>query len=137
MSSAEVMQVAILTLMALRFTHAEGTQRARRLRRDATPEERILWAALRNEQLGVKFRRQQPLGFYIADFVCFERALVVEVDGGQHAQLAGQAYDAARTAYLNGRTFRVLRFWNHEVRGNLDGVLMRIQEELGHSVSGS
>ncbi|MBX8466814.1 endonuclease domain-containing protein [Deinococcus sp. RIT780] len=109
-----------------RFANVEGTGRARRLRRDATPHEGMVWARLRAGQLGVKFRRQQPLGFYIADFVCFECGLIVELDGGQHGSVQGRAYDALRTEYLEGRAFRVLRFWNSEVSGNLDGVLARI-----------
>ena len=116
----------------LRFTHAEGKERARRLRREATPEETLLWSRLRGEQLGVKFRRQQPLGFYIADFVCFECALVIELDGGQHAEETARAYDAVRTEYLEGREFRVLRFWNNEISGNLEGVLFRILEAIQH-----
>ena len=126
-------EATIISLMPqrLRFTHAEGKQRARRLRREATPEETLLWSRLRAEQLGVKFRRQQPLGFYIADFVCFEHSLVIELDGGQHAGEAAREYDRVRTEYLEGREFRVLRFWNNEVSGNLEGVLVRIQEALG------
>ena len=90
-----------------------------------------MWTALRTGQTGVKWKRQQPLGFYIADFVCFERGLILELDGSQHAEEAGRAYDAVRTEYLEGRSFRVLRFWNSEVRGNLAGVLEMILGALG------
>jgi very-short-patch-repair endonuclease len=113
-----------------RFSFAEGTGRARRLRRDSTPEERVLWAALRASGTGAKWKRQQPMGFYIADFVCFERGLIVELDGSQHAEEAGRASDAVRTEYLEGRDFRVLRFWNSEVRDNPAGVLEMIVEAL-------
>ena len=82
---------------------------ARKLRRDATEAEKRLWARLRGRQVaGVRFRRQVPIGPYIVDFVCFANRLVVEVDGGQHAWEADG--DAARTRWLGGRGFRVLRF---------------------------
>ncbi|GBF06327.1 protein of unknown function DUF559 [Deinococcus aerius] len=92
-----------------------------------TSEEQLLWSRLRAGQLGVAFRKQQPLGFYLADFVCFEKKLVIELDGGHHA---GSEYDIVRDAELTARSFRVLRFWNNEVRDNLDGVLARIAEAL-------
>ena len=95
--------------------------RARALRARPTDAERKLWEALRNRQLeGHGFRRQAPIGRYIADFVCFGRKLVVEVDGGQHATDKDRA--AARTAWFESQGFRVLRFWNNDVLGNTDGV---------------
>ncbi|MFC6802233.1 endonuclease domain-containing protein [Deinococcus caeni] len=100
-----------------------GTVRARQLRRDQTPEERVVWRELRAGQLGLKFRRQWPVGGYVVDFVCFEARLIVELDGGQHAEESARAYDAARTAVLEAGGFTVLRFWNNEVRQNLPGVL--------------
>jgi len=96
---------------------------ASRLRREMTDVERSLWNALRNRQLGgFKFRRQATLGPYVIDFLCIERKLIVELDGGQHSHAA----DARRTAYLKTRGCRVIRFWNHEVVENLDGVLATI-----------
>jgi very-short-patch-repair endonuclease len=96
---------------------------ARRLRRDATDVERKLWQQLRNRQLGgLKFRRQATVGGHIADFLCAEKRLIVELDGGQHSQEA----DAARTAHLEELGYRVIRFWNNEVNDNLDGVLQAI-----------
>ena len=92
-----------------------------------------MWKALHTGQTGVKWKRQQPLGFYIADFVCFERSLILELDGSQHAEKAERAYDAIRTEYLEGRDFRVLRFWNSEVRDNLEGVLEAIVSALEKS----
>jgi len=87
---------------------------ARKLRKHPTDAERLLWRHLRLRQLGgYKFRRQQPLGPYIVDFVCLEQRLCVEVDGGQHAEQAED--DARRTAWLEAKGFRVLRFWNTEV----------------------
>lgn len=88
----------------------------------------MLWQHLRaGRLLGVKFKRQQPLGFYIADFVALERGLVIELDGSHHA---GSEDDAVRDAELRARGFTVLRFWNNEVTDNLDGVLARIAEAL-------
>ncbi|HIC81777.1 MAG TPA: endonuclease domain-containing protein [Kiloniellaceae bacterium] len=102
---------------------------ARRLRRNETEAERRLWAALRNRQLaGHKFRRQVPLGRFVVDFACYDEKLVVELDGGQHADHAQE--DEARTAWLEARGFRVLRFWNSEVLENMEGVLERIVEVL-------
>jgi very-short-patch-repair endonuclease len=95
------------------------TKRARELRAAMTDAERALWRALRSRQAGVRFRRQAPLGPFIVDFVCLERKLVVEVDGGQHAE---SEYDAQRDGWLRERGFRVMRFWNHEVLANIDGV---------------
>lgn len=92
-----------------------------------TPEEHALWARLKQNQLGCAFRRQQPLGFYIADFICFEKSLVIEVDGVQHLN---NPNDAVRDEYLQARGFRVLRFWNAEVRDDLESVLGRIVEAL-------
>lgn len=99
----------------------------RELRRNRTPAEARLWTILRCKTMGVKFRRQHQLGPYFVDFVCLPRRLVIEVDGGQHA--ASEA-DRIRDAWLWEQGFQVMRFWNHEVLDNLDGVHARIQEEL-------
>jgi very-short-patch-repair endonuclease len=102
--------------------HLRGAvTRARRLRREATGPERLLWLKLREQQLG--FRRQVPIGRYIVDFVDHQAKLIVELDGGQHAEAPGLAYDAERSVWLEERGYRVLRFWNTEVFENLDGVL--------------
>jgi len=104
---------------------------ARELRQSQTEAERSLWAKLRNRQLeGVKFRRQQPIGPYIVDFVSFERKLVLEIDGGQHNEPATQQRDEERTAWLKGQGYQVLRFWNNEILKNVEGVLERIREAL-------
>ena len=87
---------------------------AKHMRREPTKAEALLWRHLRAHRFsGFKFKRQQPLGTYIVDFVCFTGKVVVEVDGSQHGET--QAYDAARTAWLELQGFRVLRFWNHDV----------------------
>ena len=98
--------------------------RARRLRRSMTDAERLLWRHLRGDQLGgLRFRRQEPLGPYVVDFMCRKAWLVIEVDGGQHADSAA---DAARTEYLEHCGFRVLRFWNNEVQASIEGVIAAI-----------
>ena len=95
---------------------------ARELRNNPTNTERVLWRQIRSWQLdGYKFRRQQPLGRYIVDFVCLEKRLVIEVDGGQHSEQV--AYDVERDIWLRDQGFNVLRFWNHDVLKNIDGVV--------------
>jgi len=103
--------------------------RARQMRREPTEAERRMWRLLRDRRLGgFKFRRQEQLGRYIVDFVCFERKLVIELDGSQHAE---SAYDAERDAWLRSRDFVVLRFWNNEVFENPVGVLHAVATRLG------
>jgi very-short-patch-repair endonuclease len=99
-------------------------QNARRLRRDSTDAERRLWAVLRDRRLaGYRFRRQHPIGDYIVDFVCTKHRLIVEADGGQHAD--NQA-DEGRTRFLQAGGWRVLRFWNNDVLANSEGVVETI-----------
>jgi very-short-patch-repair endonuclease len=102
---------------------------ARELRKNMTDTERRLWRSLRYRQLdGAKFRRQAPIGRYIVDFVCFERRLVIELDGGHHAEQI--ARDEERTRWLNSQGFRVLRFWDNQVFEDLDAVLQVIWDAL-------
>jgi len=97
-------------------------EKARTLRRNQTDAEKLVWQRLRNRQLMDKrFRRQYPIGQYIVDFVCLNLRLIVELDGGQH--MDQQAYDERRSDYLNQQGFVVVRFWNNEVMGNIEGVL--------------
>ena len=104
---------------------------ARSLRNNSTPAEKHLWRALRCEQLkGIKFRRQAAIGDYVVDFVSFAHWLIIELDGGQHNETAVKEYDARRTAWLAAQGFRVLRFWNHDVMENLDGVIEVIWRAL-------
>jgi very-short-patch-repair endonuclease len=105
-------------------------QRARELRKGMTDAERRLWQGLRERQTGARFRRQAPIGPYIVDFVAFDQRVVVELDGGQHAEPGQAAHDRARTAFLEAQGFNVLRFWNNDVLGNTQGVLERILEAL-------
>jgi very-short-patch-repair endonuclease len=87
---------------------------AKDLRKNSTDAERALWRYLRGKQFeGSKFRRQQPIGQYIVDFVCFEKKIVIEVDGGQHSDTHDQ--DAIRDAWFKAQGFTVFRFWNHDV----------------------
>jgi very-short-patch-repair endonuclease len=93
---------------------------ARQLRRAMTEAEDRLWQELRGRKLaGLKFRRQVPIGPYVADFLCADALLIVEIDGSQHAE---SATDVARTKFLNAKGFRVLRFWNDEVVREVDAV---------------
>jgi len=105
---------------------------ARKLRREQTDVERKLWFALRSRRFyGFKFRRQQPVGPYIVDFVCFESKLVIELDGGQHGSAEGMIYDASRSRRLERDGFNIMRFSNHELNANFDGVLDAIALALG------
>lgn len=116
--------------MPYRPNYDAGTliPRARTLRADATPAERKLWQALRNGRLGVRFRRQQPVGPFIVDFYCAQAGLILELDGAGH--LDREAYDAARTAWLAGKGLTVLRFANADVLERLDRVCFRIATAL-------
>lgn len=105
---------------------------ARQLRGNPTDAERALWRHLRHRQLhGQKFRRQHAVGEYIVDFACVERKLAVELDGSQHAENA--VYDATRTSALEEEGYRVLRFWNNDVFGNMNGILTVILAALEDS----
>ena len=104
------------------------TGRARRLRNVPTDAEGTLWYRLRSRRLsGYKFVRQEPIGPYTVDFVCRECRLIVEVDGGQHAD---SPRDTVRDKWLIDRNYRVLRFWNNDVLGNMAGVLETIATAL-------
>ena len=101
-------------------------ERARALRREMTEAERCLWYQLRAHRfMGLKFKRQKPLGRYIVDFVCLEIGLIIELDGGQHAEQL--AYDQRRDFWLKEKGFIVLRFWNHDVLLQTDAVLERLR----------
>ena len=106
----------------------KAQQNARVLRREMTDSERKLWSGIRNEQLGVKFRRQHPIGHYIADFACLAPRLIVELDGSQH--LAQEGYDARRDAFLHAQGFGVLRFGSNEPFVNFEGVLQAVINRL-------
>ncbi len=104
-------------------------QRARRLRTEMTDAEVRLWIQLRRRQIdGYRFRRQVPMGPYVVDFACLRARLVIEVDGGQHAQPF--ELDDRRTVWLESRGFRVLRFWNTDVLQRTEGVMESIRPAL-------
>ncbi len=108
-------------------------QKARQLRRNLTDAERRLWSILRDRKLqGYKFRRQHPIGLYIVDFACAELWLVIEADGGQHAD---NLYDERRTAWLESQGWRILRFWNNDILTNAEGVRETILLEVQRNPS--
>ncbi|SRR6266568_2844659 len=110
-----------------------ASTRARELRGNPTEAEKHLWSKLRLRQVnGHRFRRQVPIGPYVADFACLARRLIIEVDGGQHADRATQ--DDARTAWLERQGFYILRFWNNEVLGNIEGVFDTICAHLASEI---
>jgi very-short-patch-repair endonuclease len=101
---------------------------SRKLRTNQTDAETKLWNRIRNRQInGDKFVRQEPIGRYICDFVCREKLVVIEVDGGQHSE---SARDEVRDRYLRTQGYRVIRFWNNDVLSNIEGVLTVIDDEL-------
>ena len=116
--------------------YSRPTHKSRELRRNATEAERLLWQHLSARKLrSTRFNRQFPIGQFICDFVCREKRLVIELDGGQHAFSAD--YDARRTKFLEAQGYRVERFWNSEVLDNIEGVLVVIGQVLDNMPSPS
>ena len=112
------------------ITHNHPILKPRRidLRKNQTPQEVLLWARLRNNQLGLKFKRQHSVGPYILDFYCPDKKLAIELDGSQH--LNNKEYDQERTNYLLVLEIQTIRFWNNDVNINIDGVLQEIISRL-------
>jgi very-short-patch-repair endonuclease len=109
-------------------TRTDTLPKAKALRRDMTAAEKKLWLHLRNRQLSdAVFRKQVPIGPYIADFCCLKSRLVIEIDGGQHDESKS---DAVRDAWLIKNGYRVLRVWNNDVTKNIEGVLLEIAAAL-------
>ncbi len=107
---------------------------ARQLRRNQTEAEKTLWKYLRSKQFNdTKFRRQHPVGPYIADFACIENKLIVEVDGGQHNEQQNSSHDMKRTEWLKDQGYQILRFWNNDVLTNTDGVREKIWGALNEN----
>ena len=104
--------------------------RRKELRNNATQQEVMLWARLKNSQLGYKFRRQHSIGGYIVDFYCPLKKLVIEIDGSQHYEKDATKYDVVRSNYFKVLDVKVIRFSNAEINVNMDGVLMKITSEL-------
>ncbi len=109
----------------------EKYKRARELRINMTKQEKRLWYYLRQRYINnCRFRRQYPIGNYIVDFVCREKKLIIEIDGGQHNEEDAIMYDKERTKYLESRGFRVVRFWNTDIDTNIESVLNEILKYL-------
>src|SRR3989304_4993164 len=108
-----------------------STDLPKELRLRQTEAEKILWYKIRDRQLGgVKFRRQQRIGSYIVDFVCLENKLIIEIDGGQHNETPTKESDERRTQWFKVRGYQVLRFWNNDVLGNMEGILENVNMVL-------
>ena len=102
---------------------------ARELRANMTPQERKLWQIIRNRKFyGYRFLRQFVIGNYIVDFLCREKSIIIEVDGGQHNQEKDIEYDKIRTEYLNSKGYILIRFWNNEIDNNIEGVYEKLKE---------
>lgn len=107
------------------------TKTARKLRNEPTLAEKTIWQALRAGQLGTKFRRQYPIGPYFADFVCKERKLIIEIDGGQH----NEKTDRGRSLFIESAGYKIIRFWNNDILNNLEGALNVIKSNLKENTS--
>ena len=104
-------------------------ERARELRTNMTPQERKLWDIIRNRKFyGYRFLRQFIIGQYIVDFLCREKNIIIEIDGGQHNQVNDIKYDKDRTEYLKSKGYKVLRFWNNDIDNNIQGVFEKLKE---------
>lgn len=105
------------------------TKKARKLRKNMTDAEQKLWSHLRHKQVGgYKFRRQFPLDSYVVDFICLEKKLIIEIDGGQHNNES--EYENKRTEFLESQGYTILRFWNNDVLKNIYGVVKVVSKEL-------
>ncbi len=100
------------------------------LRNDSTHEEYILWQYLRKRRLGFKFQRQHSIGPYVVDFYCAKRRLIIELDGNFHTEKFSKEYDTERTKYLESLNHIVIRFWNSEIRNNIEYVIQIILKDL-------
>lgn len=134
MSGATGIVHAMRAFPATKWRRPFVATRAKELRRDQTPAEALLWEQLRRRRFpGHRFRRQHPIGGYIADFFCHSARLVIEIDGAVHDLQKG--YDAGRDAWLRAQGYTVLRFRNEKVLGDLEGVLQAIRQRLEREVS--
>lgn len=109
-----------------------NTNLARALRKNSTTQERILWKIFRNHNFyGYEIRRQSPIGKYIVDFVCRDKKIIIEIDGGQHNETQNIIYDNLRTKYLESKGYKIIRFWNNEIDKNIEGVYLKLKKEFG------
>ncbi len=113
-------------------TTPKGYENARKLRKEPTPAEAKLWAHIRNDQLGVSFRRQHAIGNHVPDFVCIKSKLIIELDGSQH--LEQEEYDKERTRYFESLGYKVVRFWNNDVMNDINAIIRNIQFALGDEI---
>ena len=114
----------------VRETMNQSTERAKTLRRNMTDAERAFWRRVRDRRFGgLKFRRQVPVGSYFVDFLCFEKKIIIELDGGQHFDRA--VYDQHRTRFLETQGYQVVRFWDNDVLKNMAGVLAELAHLCG------
>lgn len=112
------------------YNHPKLKDLRRELRKNSTDAEVIFWNCVRNNKLGVKFRRQFSIGEYITDFCCSDKRLIIELDGSQHYYEKGLEYDKIRDTYFKKLNYTVMRFSNSDIMKSLDGVIMKIQEYL-------
>ena len=104
---------------------------AKTLRKNSTIQEKRLWNLLKNRQFhNLKFKRQSPIGKYVVDFICHERKLIIELDGGQHNENKNIENDIERTNFLESLGFKVIRFWNNDIYKNIDGVITEIEKHI-------
>jgi very-short-patch-repair endonuclease len=104
--------------------------RARKLRKELTDVEVKLWCRLRRMKLGVRFRRQCPIGPYVADFACHDPKLIVELDGGQHSEPDQLEYDERRSVWLQSQGFEILRYWNFQINEEMEEVVEAIEKRV-------
>ena len=113
-------------------------ENSRQLRKNMTLQEKKLWSVIRNRQFfGYRFRRQFPIGQYIVDFICREKKIIIEIDGGQHNEIKNIQYDNKRTEYLISEGYKVMRFWNNDIDKNICGVYDKLKEvfEIGEDIT--
>ena len=104
---------------------------AKTLRKNSTIQEKRLWNILKNRKFhNLKFKRQNPIGRYIVDFICYEKKLIIEIDGGQHNEEKNIKEDIERTTFLKNLGFKVIRFWNNDVYQNIDGIIAEIEKHI-------
>ena len=104
---------------------------ARTLRKQQTPQETKMWNLLRNHRYkNLAFKRQHPIGNYIVDFICLEKKIIIEIDGGQHNEPANIEYDKQRTSFLEAKGYKVIRFWNNDIDKSIKAVFLEIDKYI-------
>ena len=107
-----------------------NTEKAKILRKNLTSQEQKIWNFLRTRTFyGLQFRRQYPIGNYIVDFICREKKLIIEIDGGQHNETKNCTYDNLRTKFLESLGFRVIRYWNSDIDNNIEGIFQDLKNQ--------